>query len=243
MALNDLRGQLPSRRAYNARPLDGITGITLHYTAGGTNTSARAIAEFQISPAAAANTGAGEPFPGIAYTILVTGDGTPNLCHDLDRRTWHSSATVHGLPRNLTNIGICYTGNNQPNDAQVRGIAEAIGWCQSQLGRELEIEGHGDAMATDCPGPVWPDWRHDVLALVQPGDAPANAVDVTNGFAVGEGIRRFLEVNTEWGKARMDEKPIDGGAYLWTTPTARHPLGGLVVYRAFLNEVRGLAWD
>jgi hypothetical protein len=243
MALKDLRGQLPSRRAYNARPLDAITGITIHYTQGGTNQSARAIAEYQISPEAATQTGAGEPFPGIAYTILVTGDGTPNLCHDLDRRTWHSSAVVNGLARNLTNIGICYTGNSQPNEAQRAGIAEAIGWCEAQLDRRLAVEGHGDAMATDCPGPFWSQWRSEVLGQVHPVDDDHDGVDVTNGFSVGEGIRRFLEANPEWGKARMDEKSLDGGAYLWTTPTARHPLGALVVYRTFLNEVRGLAWD
>jgi hypothetical protein len=41
----------------------------------------------------------------------------------------------------------------------------------------------------------------------------------------------------------MDEQPMIGGAYLWTTPTPEHPTGGLLVYRAWLNEVRALGWE
>ena len=77
--MKDLRGQLPTREAYSARDVDGIVGVTLHYTAGGTFATAADIATFQISDEAIPQTGAGVPFPGIAYTILVTGDGVANL--------------------------------------------------------------------------------------------------------------------------------------------------------------------
>jgi len=166
--MRDLRGQLPERRPYNPRDLGAIVGVTIHYTDGPTHQTARDIAEFQISPEAASHTGAGEPFPGIAYTILVTGDGVPNLCHDLDRRTWHSAAVVDGRARNATHVGICYTGDVGPNPAQLAGIAEAIAWCQDQLDRTLSVEGHRDPpYATDCPGPRWPAWKHDVLIVMQ----------------------------------------------------------------------------
>jgi hypothetical protein len=91
----------------------------------------------------------------------------------------------------------------------------------------------------------------DAVALLQgaldarseaPSDEPGPA-DVAGGFAIGAGIRRFLEQHPEWGRPRMDEQPMVGGAYLWTTPTAEHPTGGLLVYRAWLNEVRALGWE
>lgn len=243
--IEDLRGRLPAIGQYNTRPLDAIRGITLHYTAGPLDQTAEQIAAYQTSAEAAGQTGEGVPFPAIAYTILVTGDGIPNLCHDLDRRTWHSAAIVDGLSRNLTRIGICFTGVSEPNAAQIAGLAEAIDWCERQLGRQLPIEGHRDApYATKCPGSNWPSWRarlEEQLAEWR-GTAPP-AVDVANGFVVGSGFRTFLEQHPEWGKARMDEMALVGGAYLWTTPTAQHPKGGLLIYRSWLNEVRPLAWE
>ena len=56
-------------------------------------------------------------------------------------------------------------------------------------------------------------------------------------------FRDFLARFPEWGKPRMDEQAMVGGAYLWTTPTAAHPKGGLLVYRGWLGEVRPLAWE
>jgi hypothetical protein len=243
VGMNDLRGELPTlgppwqTREYNLRPLDQIDGVTLHYTAGPTNQTARAIAEYQISPAAQGQTGAGQPFPAIAYTILVTGDGTPNLCHNIDRRVWHSGAVVGGVSRNQSHVGICYTGNQRPNSAQIRGLASAIKWCQDQLGRKLTIEGHKDPpYGTDCPGPLWPSWRAEV---------EAELTRLTNSGEphVSDVFRRFLQQNPQWGRPRLAEQPIVGGACLWTTPTAAHPKGGLLVYRSWLDEVRGLAWE
>jgi hypothetical protein len=76
-----------------------------------------------------------------------------------------------------------------------------------------------------------------------PVDENPSAGDPTDGFVVGTGFRTFLAQHPEWGRARMDEQPMVGGAYLWTTPTTQHPKGGLLVYRAFLNEVRAVAWE
>jgi hypothetical protein len=109
--------------------------------------------------------------------------------------------------------------------------------------------GHGINVGGGPRGGCGEDF--DAVALLQsaldaraeaPVDEPGPA-DVASGFTVGAGFRRFLEQHPEWGKARMDEQPMVGGAYLWTTPTAEHPTGGLLVYRAWLNEVRALGWE
>jgi hypothetical protein len=244
--VRDLRGQLPTSNEaqYVTRPLDAITGVTLHYTEGPTSQAAADIAQYQTSEAARQQTGNNTPFPGIAYTFLIDGTGTANLCHDLETRTWHSAAVVGGLGRNMTHVGICYTGDQQPNEAQIRGIAEAIRWCQDQLGgRQLAIEGHRDPpYATQCPGPAWNQW----LAAVQRelGRTPtAEQADPANGFAIGSGFRDYLVQHPEWGKARMNELPMEGGSYLWTTPTAQHTKGGLLIYRRWLNSVRPVGWE
>jgi hypothetical protein len=244
--VRDIRGQLPTNTEaqYVNRPLDGITGVTLHYTEGPTTQTAHDVAAYQTSESARHQTGNNTPFPGIAYTFLVDGSGTPNLCHDLDVRTWHSAAVVNGLGRNLTHIGICYTGDQQPNDAQIQGLAEAVAWCQAQLGqRQLTIEGHRDPpYATACPGPAWNGWRTAVEVALGRTPAPDQG-DPSNGHALGPDIRDFLIQNPEWGKARMDELAMEGGSYLWTTPTPQHPKGSLLVYRQWLKQVRPVAWD
>src|SRR5688500_15131500 len=99
--VNDLRGTLTTLRSrgvnwpimdYNTRPLDGIRGVTLHYTEGPAGQSAEDVAVFQTSAEARGNTGVDQPFPAIAYTFLVTEDGVAHLCHGLETRVWHSSA-------------------------------------------------------------------------------------------------------------------------------------------------------
>jgi hypothetical protein len=141
-------------------------------------------------------------------------------------------------------VGICYTGNQQPTEAQISGIAEAVRWCQDQLGgRQLTIEGHRDPpYATQCPGPAWNQWRGAVEQALSRTPSP-DQTDPANGFAIGQGFRDFMLANPEWGKARMNEQPIEGGAVVWTTPTAQHPKGSLLVYRTWLNSVRPVGWD
>jgi hypothetical protein len=246
MRTEDLRGRLPLLNdpdpgyRYETRPLDAITGITLHYTAGPADQPVAGIAAYQTGRGAASQTGTGKPFPGIAYTIVVTGDGRPNLCWDLSARTWHSGATVGGVSRNLSHVGICYTGSQSPNPDQIAGLATAIAWVYTQLGRTLPVEGHRDApYATQCPGPGWPGWKAGLMRTVSSmwaGDQPETP-------RIGAYFRDFLAAHREWGRPRMDEEAFTGGAVLWTTPTPQHPKGGLLVYRSWLGQVRAVAWE
>jgi len=159
----DLRGQLPIRpgRVYYTRPLSGISGVTVHYTAGSSWATVRDIAAYQVGP------DAHEAFPAIAYTLVVTRDGTVHLCHDLETRCWHNEARPGGVARNATHVGICFTGAGWPTVDQILGLARAIVWTERSLGRRLEIEGHQDSSDTRCPGDDWPAWReHLATALV-----------------------------------------------------------------------------
>lgn len=178
MAITDMRGQLPinNEASYSDRPLDGIKGITIHYTDSPPTATVHDIAAYQTSEAARKQTGNDTPFPGLAYTYAVPLSGGAVKAWDLSKRVWHSAAKVRGAYRNATNVGIVWIGNDTPTREQVVGIAEAILDVERQLsaaGRDVQfdeksIEGHRDApYATDCPGPSWPTWKPDVIAALE----------------------------------------------------------------------------
>ena len=139
---------------YRTRPLGGIIGIDLHYTATSPSVSVEAIARYQTGLSAQ------EAFPAIAYTYVVTADGVIHWCHDLAVRCWHNGAPG----ANTRKVGICYTGDVEPNSAQLR----ALQWLNRDLMARLEssiwlVDGHKDSSPTGCPGPEWPTWKAAIL--------------------------------------------------------------------------------
>lgn len=162
----DGRGKLPtySGDKYTDRNLAGILGVTLHYTAGPPSQSVYEVAQYQTSAAASGQTGTGRPFPGLAYTLFVEADGKTTLAWDLTVACWHNAAQE----RNRTHVGICYAGNVAPTEAQITSMAQAIGYCQKIVGRQLAIEGHKDTYQTECPGPQWPGWKQTVMSRIPP---------------------------------------------------------------------------
>lgn len=163
----DLRGELPTNNeaGYGQRPINGIVGVTFHYTAGPPSQTAQQVAAYQTSEAARAQTGNGTPFPGLAYTLFVEGSGRVIQAWSLGTRVWHSAAVINGEGRNYTHIGICYAGNIEPNQPQKVGLALALAWCERQLGRELDVEGHGWVYSTACPGASSRRWIPEVRLL------------------------------------------------------------------------------
>jgi hypothetical protein len=158
----DVKGKLPTNHEmdYKDRDINQIIGVTLHYTAGPPSQTAYQVAQYQTSEAARPQTGAGVPFPGLAYTFFVEQDGKTSMAWDLKTEVWHSA----GPGRNTQYVGICYAGDVEPNQAQISGMAQAIGYCQRQLGKGLSVEGHKDGYAdTICPGPKWPAWKQQVM--------------------------------------------------------------------------------
>jgi N-acetylmuramoyl-L-alanine amidase len=142
--------------------------VTFHYTAGPASGSAWSTAAYQTSEAARKQTGAGTPFPGLAYTLFIEADGEVVLAHSLEVRVWHSAAIVSGRGRNYSHVGVCYAGNHAPNADQVVGMASAVVWLEQLLDRELALEGHGWLYATSCPGPTSRGWISSIERLAQP---------------------------------------------------------------------------
>lgn len=143
---------------YGRRDLAGISMITLHYTASPETGTIAGIARAQLERVA--DPSDGTKFPGLAYTYIVDGAGTPYLAWDIDVRVWHSAAPG----KNTQSIGICYIGDVGPNPAQIAGLRACIAHAQASVGRALTVGGHRDDYATECPGPLWPAWKGAVLA-------------------------------------------------------------------------------
>jgi hypothetical protein len=246
--LIDLIGKLPTlgegwpQRTYHDRPLTGVTGCTIHYTAGPASQTVKQIAEYQISQAAVPQTGANQPFPGVAYHVVVTADGVANVCNPLTKRVWHSAAVVNGVARNASHGAICFTGDGRPNANQILGIAAGLDHMEKIAGRQLLVEGHRDAMRTSCPGTDWPGWWPEVeraLAKRRPGVPPATP------FVVGEGIRRWLEANPDAGQPRQHEwaDPYGNGC-VHLTASKRYPSGAMLVARKWMDwKIAVASWD
>lgn len=157
----DERWRLPTREdawetpnyPYRGRNIALVTGGRIHYTAGPTSSTTLAIAQYQTGA------GAQEDFPAIAYHYLIEGDGSVHWCHDLNRRVWGSGAPGS----NEQDVHVCYTGQVEPNDRQLKGIRAALIDAQEKLGRSLTIKAHRDGYPTACPGPTWEQWRSYVL--------------------------------------------------------------------------------
>jgi N-acetylmuramoyl-L-alanine amidase len=143
---------------YRSRPLAGITGGTVHYTASPAWVTPKRVAEAQLDRIADELTG--RTFPGLAYSFIVDEMGVPYRAWDLSTRCWHSAASG----RNSRYVGVVYTGDHEPNPAQRIAIRACFADVERQLGRKLDvIEGHGDVYRTVCPGPTWPRWKDQIL--------------------------------------------------------------------------------
>ena len=103
------------------------------------------------------------PFPGIAYTWVLDGDGVLYRCWGLEVRTWHNGAVVDGVARNASHVGAAYIGLAEPNLAQIAGLARAWRLSEGELDWGLDLEGHKDHYATSCPSD-WPAWRPQLQA-------------------------------------------------------------------------------
>lgn len=170
-APDDRRGLLPTNgeASYGTRPLSAIDMVTYHYTAGPASQTAAAVAAYQTSEAARAQTGNGTPFPGLAYTLFVEGSGRAVRAWDLNTRVWHSAASVNGKARNYSSVGVCYAGDHEPNEAQLAALGRIHRWLEHQLGRPLLAEGHGWVYSTSCPGPTSKVWVPKILAAAHGG--------------------------------------------------------------------------
>ena len=92
-------------------------------------------------------------YAGIGYHYVIRKDGTI----ERGRAEWAQGAHAYG--ENWRSIGIhlsgTFTGNNHPTDAQIESAAMLIANICADYRiavNRKNIVGHGELMATDCPG-------------------------------------------------------------------------------------------
>lgn len=83
---------------------------------------------------------------------------------------------AHCTGHNTSGIGVCVIGSDGADitPAAMASVLWLYGSACDYAGRTLLKRGHGDLMATDCPGHVLRDWVHDGMPAPDAGPAPDN---------------------------------------------------------------------
>jgi hypothetical protein len=147
-SVKDLRGKLPTNgNGWNFRPLQGVTDITIHHSAGGSSETIQGIANYHVSR----RTSSGEYWKGIAYHYIIS-KGKIYQTNDLTAKSYHNGFN------NTAAIGICIMGNYdviQPKDEDIN----ALKWLILKLKRDNDLPrlnrliGHREYKnTTACPG-------------------------------------------------------------------------------------------
>ena len=127
--------QHPSRR-YAKRAISDIKYIVVHHFAGWI--SIEQAAEYHVS----------KGWPGIGYWAVIDTDGSLNICHDLDTKSYNVGNN------NTKVLGIALRGNytaELPEQCMLDTLKETIKMVTDIIGKR-EIRVHSDFTATECPG-------------------------------------------------------------------------------------------
>lgn len=180
MQIVDLRGKLPrhATKRYSTRKLTDIRSIAIHHSLTLTG-SAAAFANYHVGT---------NNWPGIAYTYVISQDGTVSQCLDWTQVGFHvGNSNRHAL-------GICLVGDfrsQKPSAAQYQAAIQLIWYLQRQIPSAKEIKGHSEYPGYSwkaCPVISMSKFRTDVAApaVVAP-QYPAARV-LVNGRAVANGV-------------------------------------------------------
>jgi hypothetical protein len=140
------RAQWGARAARSTRPLHTPNRITIHHTVQGAISgpaAARAVQRSHVD---------GNGWSDIGYHFLVDRDGTVYEGSPVDR------VGAHVLRQNTGNIGVAMIGSfhqEELGEAQKRAVANLVGHLAATYSIPIDrahIKGHGERMATECPG-------------------------------------------------------------------------------------------
>jgi N-acetylmuramoyl-L-alanine amidase len=140
--LTDVLRRNPDVPWYGERDLAKIDRIIVHHTAGSMIDTWSAINAYHIRE---------HNWPGVAYTIGVSPNGTISLLGDLVEwrgATATADANEHG-------VQVCCIGNyeiEQPSAEMIAALYTVCRVLKEFLGRGLLVMGHRDVDATACPG-------------------------------------------------------------------------------------------
>ncbi|QBI56546.1 peptidoglycan recognition protein family protein [Streptomonospora litoralis] len=125
---------------------DARVEFIVHHSAGPTDQSVRSIQDFHLDERGWAD---------IGYNLLVDDAGNA-----YEGRGW-LVVGAHAVGHNVSGIGVCYIGRNNPTSAAKAAIRALYEEACERAGRRLAAKGHRDVNETTCPGDELYAWVHD----------------------------------------------------------------------------------
>lgn len=147
--------KLVSRSGWGARSRSiptNITptgGVTIHYVGGPVHISSHSRCDDRVRSIQNHHID-GNGWADIAYSALVCPHGYVYVGRGPNRRT-AANGTNSG---NQYWYAVCALigGSQQPTDAMVQGIKDAVAWLRAKGGAGGRVNGHRDHLSTSCPG-------------------------------------------------------------------------------------------
>ncbi len=141
---------------YPQRPLAQIRYLVVHHSGAAARVDARDIAAEHVKI---------NGWPGMGYHFVIGPGGLVEQCQDL------TVSSHHAAQFNPVAVGIALLGDlrlTRPDPRQLHAAARLLAWLCLQLGLPRQaIRGHGELVATDCPGPDFLHrWKPQLLDLV-----------------------------------------------------------------------------
>ncbi len=128
---------IPSKRITQSR-MSLRTEFIVHHSAGPANQTVRAIQRHHIM-----NRG----FIDIGYNFLVRGTSG-----EIYEGRGRNAIGAHTRGRNLEGLGVCVIGTDQLSEAAKQSLRQLYRLAVHFAGHPLQIRGHRDHAATECPG-------------------------------------------------------------------------------------------
>ena len=157
------------------RPQDpgNVIGVAIHHSVSGDRISPNSSPTEELAHIRAIDAyHVDQNFGGFGYHTAVFASGRAYRCGDGQRA--HVAKRNHQL-RGIVAIGT-FT-DRLPSPAQMAGILEAIRWHRADLGRDVEVAGHGawalPGQGTGCPGEL----NHVNWEQLLAGQPPASQED------------------------------------------------------------------
>lgn len=162
------------------RPQDpgNVTGIAIHHSVSGDYLGENATIEQELAHIRAIDQyHVGLDYGGFGYHTAAFASGRVYRCGEGQRA--HVAKRNHQL-RGIVAIGT-FT-DRLPGPAQMAGILEAIRWHRADLGRDVEVAGHGawalPGQGTGCPGELnHVNWEQ-LLSVAPPAPQEDHALSI-----------------------------------------------------------------
>lgn len=158
-AIVDIQAELATHASlrYSRRPLAQLRYLVLHHSGADARIDSFAIAREHVGV---------NGWPGIGYHFLIHPDGLIEQGQDL------AVSSHHAAQFNPVAVGIALLGDlrgQQPPAEQLEACAGLLAWLCDDLGLPRQaIRGHGELLATDCPGGTFlSGWKAGLLEAVR----------------------------------------------------------------------------